>query len=69
MSTKSKRVMLNKNLRVPHGEKGDFLKVTITLPPDLYAKIMAEVTDRKISKKREPTVSAVLREAASNYLK
>tara|TARA_R110000868_G_scaffold53756_1_gene168706 strand:+ start:210 stop:470 length:261 start_codon:yes stop_codon:yes gene_type:complete len=53
----------------PHGEKGDFVKITVTLPPDVYGLIMEEVTRRKMTKTANPQISAVLREAAIQYLK
>ena len=53
----------------PHGEKGGFLKVTITLPPELYARLAEEATRRKTRKERNAQVSAILREAAAAYLK
>ena len=53
----------------PHGEKGGFLKVTITLPPELYALLAEEATRRKTRKEKNAQVSAILREAAAAYLK
>jgi hypothetical protein len=61
-----KAVALEANL--PHGEKGDFIKVTVTLPPEVYQLIMAEAVKRKMQKKRNPQLSAILREAAVAYL-
>lgn len=52
----------------PHGEKGDFIKLTVTLPPEVYELIMGEVTRRKMAKERNPQISAVLREAVIKYL-
>lgn len=52
----------------PHGQKGDFLKVTVTLPPRIYRLIMAEVVRRKMHKERNPQLSAVIREAVVSYL-
>lgn len=51
-----------------HGEKGDFVKLTVTLPPEVYGLIMQEVTRRKMQKEADPAISAVLREAAIQYL-
>jgi hypothetical protein len=52
----------------PHGEKGDFIKVTVTLPPEVYKLIMEEAVRRKIHKERNPQLSAVIREAVVQYL-
>ena len=52
----------------PHGEKGDFIKVTVTLPPEVYQLIMAEAVRRKMQKQPNPQLSAVIREAVVHYL-
>lgn len=51
-----------------HGEKSDFVKVTVTLPPAVYELIVLEATRRKMSKERNPVISAIIREAAVAYL-
>ena len=53
----------------PHGEKGDFIKVTITLPPEVYGLLAEEAARRKMGKEKNAQVSAILREAALLYLK
>ncbi len=52
----------------PHGEKGDFVKVTVTLPPAVYQVLSQEVTRRKLAKEPNPRLSAVIREAVVAYL-
>lgn len=52
----------------PHGEKGDFVKVTITLPPTVYGLIAKEAARRKMAKERDPNISAIIREASVEYL-
>lgn len=52
----------------PHGTKGDFVKVTVTLPPDIYQQIMQEATRRKMAKEDNPLLSAIIREAVVEYL-
>ena len=47
----------------PHGEKGHFIKLTVTLPPEVYELIAKEVTRRKMHKEPNPQISAVIREA------
>ena len=50
-----------------HGEKGDYVKLTVTLPPAVYELIMTEVTRRKVAKEAEPVISAVLRDAVLKH--
>lgn len=50
------------------GERGDFVKLTVTLSPEAYQLIMTEVTRRKTSKEADPNISAILREAVMAYL-
>lgn len=47
----------------PHGEKGDFVKVTVTLPPAVYELIAQEAMRRKMAKEPNPLISAIIREA------
>ena len=51
----------------PYGEKGDFRKITITLPLDAYERLIAESVRRKIAGERNQLLSALVREAASRY--
>lgn len=50
-----------------HGEKGDYVKLTVTLPPAVYELVMTEVTRRKVAKEPEPVISAVLRDAVLKH--
>lgn len=52
----------------PHGEKGQFRKVTITLPPAAYERLIHESARRKIAGERNQLLSALLREAVTHYL-
>jgi hypothetical protein len=52
----------------PHGQKRDFVKVTITLPPVVYTLLAREATRRKLAKARDPLLSAIVREAVVAYL-
>ncbi len=52
----------------PHGEKGGFRKVTVTLPPELYERLIRESARRKIAGEPNQLVSALLREAVTQYL-
>jgi transcriptional regulator of met regulon len=51
-----------------HGDKGDFVRMTVTIPPEVYELLSKEVTRRKVAKATDPTISAILREAAVSYL-
>ena len=51
----------------PHGEKFAYVKVTVTLPPELYELIIKEATRRKLAKEPNPQVSAVVREALVQF--
>jgi hypothetical protein len=56
------------NPNPPHGEKGHFRKVTITLPPAAYEKLIHESARRKIAGEPNQLLSALLREAVTHYL-
>src|SRR4051794_29237081 len=53
---------MGQNVEAPAGAKRDFRKVTVTLPPDWYARLMQESTRRKIAREPNQLLSAVLRE-------
>ena len=55
-------------LHPPHGEKGEFIKVTATLAPETYEAIMEEVVGRRMRKEKNGNLSAVIREAIAAYL-
>jgi hypothetical protein len=50
------------------GERGDFRKVTITLPPDVYEQLVKESARRKITKEPNHLLSSVIREALFKFL-
>ena len=52
----------------PHGEKGDFLKVTATLSPEVYKLVSDEMQRRKLAREPNAQLSAILREAVVAYL-
>ena len=52
----------------PHGEKGHFRKITITLPPGAYERLIRESARRKIAGEPNQLLSALLREAVTQYL-
>ena len=52
----------------PHSRRGEFVKVTVTLPPEVYGLIAQEAMRRKMAKERDPLISAIVREAIVAYL-
>ena len=52
----------------PYSEKGHFRKVTITLPPEAYEKLIHESARRKIAGEPNHLLSALLREATDHYM-
>lgn len=48
--------------------KGEFRKITITLPPDIYERLIQESARRKIAGAPNQMLSALFREALSEYL-
>jgi transcriptional regulator of met regulon len=48
-------------------DKSNFRKVTITLPHDVYQRLMEESVNRKIAGAPNQTMSALLREALLLY--
>ena len=53
----------------PYGEKGDFRKITVTLPRDAYERLMEESVRRKIAGEPNQLLSALVREAADGYFR
>ena len=53
----------------PRGEKGDFRKLSVTLPPEVYEKLVQESARRKIAGEANQLLSALVREAIIEYLK
>lgn len=52
----------------PRGQKGGFVKVTVTLSPEIYESAMGEVLRRKLNKTGDAQISAVIREALAVFL-
>jgi hypothetical protein len=49
--------------------KAGFRKISVTLPPEAYRKLMQESMRRKIAGEPHQLLSAMLREAVDEYLK
>ena len=52
----------------PYGEKGGYRKLTVTLPPFVYERLIQESARRKIKGEPNQALSALIREALSLYL-
>ena len=52
----------------PYGAKGAFRKMTVTLPPEVYERLVRESARRKIAREPNQLLSALLREAVTRYL-
>jgi hypothetical protein len=52
----------------PRGEKRDFRKVSVTLPPEAYQRLVQESARRKIAGEPNQLLSALVREAIIEYL-
>lgn len=52
----------------PYGERGDFEKVTVTLPADVRAMLLDESLRRKKDRSKEWPIAAIVREAIAAYL-
>ncbi len=57
------------NPNPPRGEKGDFRKVSVTIPPEAYERLVRESARRKIAGEPNQLLSALVREAVIEYLK
>jgi len=51
-----------------YGEKGAFRKITVTVPPEVYERLVQESARRKIAGEPNQLLSALLREAVTRYL-
>ena len=56
------------NPNPPYGKKGAFRKLTITVPQELYERLVKESARRKIAAEPNQLLSALLREAVVQYL-
>jgi len=52
----------------PYGERGDFEKVTVTLPSDVRALLLDESLRRKKRRTADWPIAAIVREAIASYL-
>jgi hypothetical protein len=52
----------------PYGQRGSFRKLTVTLPQEIYERLIIESAKRKIEGKPNQLFSELLREALTEYL-
>ena len=56
------------NPNPPHGEKGDFRKVTVTLPPAVYEMLIQESFRRKMAREPNSLLASIVRECVVSCL-
>jgi hypothetical protein len=61
-------LMATSEYNPPRGFKSEFRKLTMTLPPDAYRRLVEESARRKIAGESNSLLSALLREAVAAYL-
>lgn len=59
---------ISDKLHPPHGARGDFVKLSITLPPELYQTALAESGRRKVARRKDRSLSDIIRDALADYL-
>ncbi len=52
----------------PRGKKGAFRKLAVTVPPEIYERLVRESARRKIAGEPNQLLSDILREAVYEYL-
>ena len=52
----------------PYGERGDFEKVTVTLPSNVRALLLDESLRRKKQRSKDWPITMIMREAIASYL-
>ena len=52
----------------PYGERGDFEKVTVTLPSEVRGLLLEESLRRKKDRSKDWPIAAIVREAIAAYL-
>lgn len=65
---KKARLLKPKSKQIPRGERGDFLKTTLTLPAEMLAELRALGMRRKAAKMKDTDTSALVREALTDFL-
>jgi hypothetical protein len=56
-----------REMHPPYGEKGNFRKLTVTLPPEMFAQVVEESMKRKVAGEEGAEISAVIREALAEF--
>ncbi len=62
----TKQVLTDPN--PPYGEKGSFRKLTVTVPQEVYERLVHESARRKIAGAPNQLLSSMMREAVYKYL-
>ncbi len=56
-------------IQIPRGERGDFLKTTITISAEMLTELRSLGMKRKSAKQKDTDTSALVREALIDFLK
>lgn len=67
--SKSKAERKTIEANAPRGERANFLKLTITMPPEMLASLRDCGMQRKTEGHKDTDTSALIREAVSEWLK
>lgn len=65
---KTKAKKNESELHPMRGERGDFLKLTITMPPELVLKLKQHGAERRILGEKNCDTSSLIRSAVKKYL-
>jgi hypothetical protein len=65
---KKEQELMQAEAHIPRGERGDFIKTSITIPCDLLAELRALGMKRKGMKMKDTDTSALIREAIIDFL-
>lgn len=68
LKAKSSQEMISSEANVPRGERAGFLKVTITLPPEMLIALRNIGIKRKSERKKDTDVSSLIRESLVTFI-
>jgi hypothetical protein len=63
-----RRQRMDININPPKGLRSDFIKVSITLPPNIYGRLAEEGMKRRMKRQPNASMSAMVREAIMCFL-
>lgn len=57
------------SVHLPRGQRAEYLKITITMPPELLTSLKSVGMVRKIKGKKDTDVSSLIREVMTDWVK